>query len=419
MIIQGRCDLSSDAVFTNVLKFTKWISSNVQLPEIIPENLKVATNRPKKEIFCSVNYRQSGRESDSFNVEPAFEHCTIFVNNELLLSHHGGEEISFLYKPEEIWKISAMKKKHPHLLMFLLVKESRNRIETFSQIITDSSRRIQLAENLAAFLKKQGFDGMFFHLIADGRKSEDRQNSVELLRNMNTVFKAKNLYLTVELKAVGLSLEQAFDIKGIVPNVDYIIVEKTNLLNGQILFTAPLSSSSSSSIESAVEELFELGAPAEKLILSFSFVGCQFATKKTGKIGDRIITIHDQKRISFYNPYEVVKQNEICEYQDKDSWRERFDLEAAQSIGTFKSNGGLTYGAIFESPRSIAHKVRFAMEKNLAGVLASSINFDDVHGECDYDNSAFVDFRRAPLRDKRQKTFPLLKTITEAIKLLE
>ena len=78
----------------------------------------------------------------------------------------------------------------------------------------------------------------------------------------------------------------------------------------------------------------------------------------------------------------------------------------------------------YDSPRSIANKVRYAVQKGLLGVMVWSIDTDDFQGDCDssLNEDRFSDFRTQPkvklnLPKLEKNTYPLLRTLNDAIVL--
>lgn len=131
-------------------------------------------------------------------------------------------------------------------------------------------------------------------------------------------------------------------------------------------FPAALRGPDENNIESRVNYFTQLGVPSEKIILGIPFSGRTFITNNAGNIGD------ESSDTGFPGPF--VKENgflgynEICRLRKEREWKEvRFDENASQSIGKFEKDG-LTHVVTFETPRSIANKVKFAVEKNLGGV---------------------------------------------------
>lgn len=78
----------------------------------------------------------------------------------------------------------------------------------------------------------------------------------------------------------------------------------------------------------------------------------------------------------------------------------------------------------YDSPRSIANKVRYAIQKGLVGVMVWSVDTDDFQGDCDpaLNDDRFSDFRTKPqvklsFPKLASNTYPLLRTLNDAIVL--
>lgn len=83
-----------------------------------------------------------------------------------------------------------------------------------------------------------------------------------------------------------------------------------------------------------------------------------------------------------------------------------------------------TRSVTYDSPRSIANKVRYAIQKGLGGLMVWSIDTDDFQGDCDdaLNEDRFNDFRTKPkvklnFPKTTSKTYPLLRTLNDAIAL--
>lgn len=104
-------------------------------------------------------------------------------------------------------------------------------------------------------------------------------------------------------------------------------------------------------------------------------------------------------------------------------WKSNWDVESSEALAKVKTLND-TRVVSYDSPRSIANKVRYAVQKGLGGVMVWSIDTDDFQGDCDESLNAdrFNDFRTKPkvkLNFPRitSKTYPLLRTLNDAIVL--
>ena len=104
-------------------------------------------------------------------------------------------------------------------------------------------------------------------------------------------------------------------------------------------------------------------------------------------------------------------------------WKSNWDVESSEAIAKVKTFND-TRVVSYDSPRSIANKVRYAVQKGLGGVMVWSIDTDDFQGDCDdsLNVDRFNDFRTKPkvklnFPKMTSKTYPLLRTLNDAIVL--
>lgn len=102
-------------------------------------------------------------------------------------------------------------------------------------------------------------------------------------------------------------------------------------------------------------------------------------------------------------------------------WHKEWNGPSSEVLARYR-NGNVTNVVTYDSSRSVANKVRYAMRKNLGGIACWDISLDDFQGDCSTDTDTFMDFKtlsdvqlRIPTR--QQKDYPLLRTINEAISL--
>jgi len=157
--------------------------------------------------------------------------------------------------------------------------------------------------------------------------------------------------------------------------------------------------------------------------LGLPFYGRTFVTTQDGNIGDES---DDQ---GFQGPFTrengFMGYNEICHSLSNSSseWKSNWDVESSEAVARVKTVNE-TRVVTYDSPRSIANKVRYAIRKGLAGVMVWSVDTDDFHGDCDesLNSDRFSDFRTEPkvklnIPKVTVKTYPLLRTLNDAIVL--
>lgn len=105
-------------------------------------------------------------------------------------------------------------------------------------------------------------------------------------------------------------------------------------------------------------------------------------------------------------------------------WKSDWHVQSSEAIAKVKSGKSVRV-VTYDSPRSIANKVRHAIkDQGYGGLMVWSIDTDDFNGDCDPTLNAdtFSDFRTKPqvrlnIPKRTVKTYPLLRTLNEAIVL--
>lgn len=154
------------------------------------------------------------------------------------------------------------------------------------------------------------------------------------------------------------------------------------------------------------------------------FYGRTFKTPLDGNIDDDTDGAGSQGPFTREDGF--LGYNEICRIlSNKTSgWTTMWDPETSQALARSEKDvfTGLTEVVTFDNSRSIANKVKFAIEKKLGGIMVWSIDTDDFLGECDVETDVYDDFRHfkhldLPMPHRLSNNYPLLRTINEAIPL--
>lgn len=213
----------------------------------------------------------------------------------------------------------------------------------------------------------------------------------------------------------------AYDIPNIAKSVDAINLmtfDYAGAWQKKIGFVSPLHSDRQPDVKAAIDLFIESGAPIEKLILGIPFYGRTFVAKNEyqSNIGD------ESENFGFSGPFiqdkRILGYNEFCKMKNEKPWIFQFNTGASQMLGKFSENERMNV-VTFETPRSVANKVKFAMENGLLGVWAWSVDTDDFNGLCPTDLTAYNDFgyKKPPI--VYEKDFPLLRTINNVMRFMQ
>lgn len=174
-------------------------------------------------------------------------------------------------------------------------------------------------------------------------------------------------------------------------------------------------------VEYTIDYLIKLGAPPTKLVVGLPFYGRNWITKLDGNFGDASGDVGFQGLYTKENGF--MGYNEICVLLSNrtSGWKRSYSEDMSQAVAKLRDEvANETRVAVFDSSRSIARKIKFAMSRNLAGAMIWSIDTDDFHGDCDIDEDTFADFKpmagvTLSVPKRIEANYPLLRTVNEAM----
>ncbi|XP_044265080.1 probable chitinase 2 [Tribolium madens] len=317
------------------------------------------------------------------------------------------------YGKDGYQKLTRLKHRYPHLKVTLAIGGWNEGSLKYSSFAKDPTRRSRFVSSAIDFLRKYNFDGLDLDWEFPGKRGgapEDKLNFLLLVKELRAAFDKYNLLLTAAFGAGKDTIDVAYDVKGLSVYLDFIHMmcyDYHGAWDQKTGANAPLQSSDVLNVEFSINYMLKLGAPPKKLVMGVPLYGRTFLlpepydpeSERKPKLGAVARNIGFQGPFTRENGF--MGYNEIClEVKNKSqNWATFWDSESKTPFAV-SGNKVLTY----DDARSIGEKVKFAMEKDLGGIMVWSIDTDDFHGDC------------ADVGDDGHfENFPLMRAINKAI----
>ncbi|XP_045471267.1 probable chitinase 2 [Harmonia axyridis] len=288
-------------------------------------------------------------------------------------------------------RITKLKKTFPHVKVTVAIGGWNEGSTNYSRLVSAEKRRRRFVTNALNFVKKYNFDGLDLDWefpAKRGGSPSDKDNFLLLVKELKAEFKKHNLLLTAAFGAGKDTIDVAYDVEGLAAYLDFIHMmcyDYHGAWDQKTGANAPLKSDDVLSVEYSIDYMLKLGAPPNKLVLGLPLYGRTFLLEKTlapnpkkkVKLGMPATSIGFQGPFTRENGF--MGFNEIClELNNKTAgWTTYWDSDTHTPYAV-NGNKVLTY----DNERSLREKVKFAMQKKLAGVMVWSIDTDDFLGDC-------------------------------------
>lgn len=215
-------------------------------------------------------------------------------------------------------------------------------------------------------------------------------------------------------------VRSGYDLRSISKHVDKVLMVTFDMAgqwDNKVGFAAPLDGAGQINVKKRVDFFTVEGVEAAKMVIGIPFYGRMFVSQNEGDIG-----MFSEWSFAgpFYKETGFLGYNELCHMQKDQKFETKFYERASQAVSKFVKDGQ-THVVTYDTPRSVANKMKFVVDKKLAGVWIWFVSGDDLHGECDPDATAFADYPpdQAPTQSSMPRDFPLLRTINNALEILQ
>jgi len=284
-------------------------------------------------------------------------------------------------------RFTGLTKTNPNLKTLLSIGGYNEGSTKYSNMAASADTRKTFIDSVVPYLKQYGFNGLdldWEYPAQRGGRPEDKDNFALLVQELRAEFDKNGLLLTAAIGAGTPIIDAAYDIPKLSQNLDYIHVMNFDYHGTWEAFTginAPLNAKTgddkSLTVVGTVQHLLDLGAAKEKIVLGIPTYGHSY-------------TLSDNSKHNVYDPSSgaglpgpytqtpgTLGYNEICEEKAQTGWTEVYD-DTYAAWYRYKDNSWMSY----DDTESVDAKIKYVLDKGLAGAMVWSLETEDFHGKC-------------------------------------
>ncbi|KAJ3649613.1 hypothetical protein Zmor_021345 [Zophobas morio] len=344
---------SSAATDKVICYYASWGAQRPGNGKFVPEDIDV-------NLCTHINYAFVGLDSDS----------RIIVLDEENDINQGG-----------LKRVSALKEINPNLKVMLSVGGATASPEAFEGAANDASKLEAMTQSAIEFFETYGYDG----LDVDWEYPQDKQTFNKLLSGLRAALEPKGYLLTAAVNSIPGEVG-GYDIPAMTQVLDIINVMTYDfhaMWGGFTAENSPLYGGVNESqwqrdnrnADAAIRYWLDGGADPQKVAIGVAFYGHSFILSDPSKHGLNDQTTAPGDPGPYTDNLGSLGYNEICEFHPDGTVVYMDDMKVP-----YLYDGDFWIG--FDNEQSVAEKVAYAKEKNLAGVFIWSIETDDMHEFC-------------------------------------
>ncbi|XP_063217646.1 probable chitinase 2 [Bacillus rossius redtenbacheri] len=310
-------------------------------------------------------------------------------------------------------KMTNLRSRFPHLKVTIAIGGWNEGSANYSILAAEPGRRQVFIASTVKFIQEHGFDGLDLDWEFPGKRGgspSDKQNFVQLVKELRQEFDRHGWLLTAALGAAEDTIDGGYDVPQLSQHLDFLHAmcydyhgtwDKRTGANAPL---RPLFPGDKLNVEYSIKYFLKLGVPPRKLIMGMPLYGRTFLVEGQSQgsgLGETAL------ETSFQGPYTrengFMGYNEICEElgNNHTEWQIHWD-DKSETPYAVSGNKVIAY----DDERSLTEKVKFAMRNDIGGVMAWSIDTDDFHGDC----------KRYQADDNAIKiSYPLMRSVNKAI----
>ncbi|KAK9759347.1 Glycosyl hydrolases family 18 [Popillia japonica] len=376
-----------------------------------------------KVVVCYIGtwsvYRPSRGKFDIEDLDPSL--CTHVIysfaglnsTDDTIRALDPWQDLSDDYGKDGYNRLVRLKQEYPHLKVSIAIGGWNEGSTNYSRLAADPARRGRFIVSVLNLLRKHQFDGLDLDWEFPAKRGgipQDKANFLLLVKELRAAFNKFNYLLTAAFGAGKDTIDIAYDVAGLSVYLDFIHMmcyDYHGAWDSKTGANAPLRSSDVLNVEYSINYMLKLGADPSKLVMGVPFYGRTFLVGNTALSSVRERKLGESSESTgFQGPFTkedgFMGYHEIClELKNTSLGYTRYWDSDSQTPFAVSGQKVITY----DDPESLTEKIKFAMEKGLAGCMIWSIDTDDFRGDCADDDSNV----------NGHSNYPLLRTVNKAI----
>jgi len=322
-------------------------------------------------------------------VEPELTHLAFFSltiagNGEIITHQDGGLEPGFRHLGSDEFFELAQKVEQ----MEIVVTQFNN--QDIQNFLSSKAAQKRFLTSLDSILLAYPVQGINLDIEYSGGNAANLRpmlsDFVSLVRQ-HLDEKYRHVNLSIDMYAGAAQDGQIWDVAAIAKNVDYVIVmaydfhQRSSTQAGPV---APLfgDATRSKSINHYLKSFLDL-MPREKILLGIPFYGYGWQTDSRNP---RANTYPESGFTVSYKKAKELLAIANGDITNSDSWKgasaikRNYDEDALSPFVSYMQDGD-TYTIYYEDPSSIAYKLEYTRQLDLAGVAIWALGYEDEEGE--------------------------------------
>jgi chitinase len=299
-------------------------------------------------------------------------------------------------------RFNELRNKNPALTTILAIGGWNAGSANYSEMASDPAKRKTFIDSCVSFVPKYGFQGLdldWEYPTFRGGDEDDREHFAALVRELSVAMHAAGLLLTSAVSPGKVTIDEAYDIKALIDNLDIINVmayDYHGAWHQYVHHNAPIKQHPKD-VGHEINEFFNVNFTihywvdlakenSHKLTMGMPLYGRGFTLDDPNNSSIYASATYPGREGPYTRQPGVLGYNEQCEiHRDQGpDFVEVWDdvIKAKHSIFKNETTGAADQWFSFDDVESLNEKVKLILELPIAGGMVWSVETDDLHNIC-------------------------------------